>query len=96
MDARRALRLQNGFVIRVQAHRLLRRTRQYMFQIFQQGLVSITDDVSVVLGQRNFVRCQTRQQLFDGFGDDRHAIDIHHLQRAVGLMQMGLGMVQRG
>ncbi len=48
------------------------------------------------MGQAQLGRLNAIQQVFNGFGNDRNAVDINDLQGAMRLMQIRLGMAQRG
>ncbi len=70
----------------------MRCTWQQFFQIFYQCLVRTFDYLHNILSQAQLARLNPIQQVFDGFGNDRNTIDIHDLQGAVRLVQIGPGV----
>ena len=93
MDSLGAAHRQQRLVVREQAYRLMRRACQQFFQIFNQGLIGVFNRLRHRSIERQLAGIDPVEQVFYGFGQDRHAIDIDDLQRTVRLMQMGLGLM---
>ncbi len=96
MDALGAEQFLQRAVIREQARRLRRRARDQLFQVFADRAIGVAHGFRVVrrAGQRAVLEAVERA--LGGGGDQPHPFHVHHLQRAVGLVQMGLRMQQQG
>ena len=95
MHAFDATRMQQILIIRKQPHWLWRSTRQQFLQIFTQRAIRLVDCRDDCRGPGQLARLEPVEHVFDGFGDDRNAVDVDHLQGAMRLVQQLLRPAQQ-
>ena len=83
-------------VIREQAQRLRREPGDQFVEVFDDGAVGLAHRFCALrrAGQAAFL--EALERAFGGGGQQPHPFHIHHLQRAVRLVQVGLRMQQQG
>ena len=95
MNAFGAAHLLQCFVIRKQTHRLLHGASQQLFQVAGDRIRRRCHGLHQCCIEPQGARHNAFEQILDGRRDTDHTVDIDHVQRAVGLVQLAFGLPQQ-